>query len=95
MPTLLSGLAVGQVPVYRRAADAEGPGDLGGAFAAFASCSGRSEFVSVHHGRAAAVAALGARDGRPAMVRSWIMSRSSSANAATMVKKNLPSPVGE
>ena len=26
MPTLLSGLAVGQVPVYRRAADAEGPG---------------------------------------------------------------------
>ena len=31
---------------------------------------------------------------RPAMVR-WWMSRSSSAKAAIMVKKNLPSPVGE
>lgn len=28
------------------------------------------------------------------MVRSWIMSRSSSANAAIIVKKNFPSPVG-
>ena len=31
---------------------------------------------------------------RPAMVRSRIMSRSSSANAAIMMKKNFPSPVG-
>ncbi len=29
-----------------------------------------------------------------AMVRSWMMSRSSSAKAAIMVKKNLPSPLG-
>lgn len=59
---LLSGPAVGsQVPVDQRAADAEGPGDLGGALAARASCPGRG----VHHGRAAAVAALGARGGEP------------------------------
>lgn len=31
---------------------------------------------------------------RPAMVRSRIMSRSSSANAAILTKKNFPSPVG-
>ena len=30
----------------------------------------------------------------PAIVRWWIMSRSSSANAAMTVNKNLPSPVG-
>jgi hypothetical protein len=30
----------------------------------------------------------------PARVRSRMMSRSSSANAAIMVKKNFPSPVG-
>ena len=29
------------------------------------------------------------------MVRSWMMSRSSSAKAAIIVKKNLPSPAGE
>jgi len=31
----------------------------------------------------------------PAMVRSWLMSRSSSLNAAIIVKKNFPSPAGE
>jgi hypothetical protein len=30
-----------------------------------------------------------------AMARSWMMSRSSSANAAIMVKKNLPSPAAD
>ena len=29
------------------------------------------------------------------MVRSWMMSRSSPAEAAIMVEKNLPSPTGE
>src|SRR5580693_8032204 len=62
----LSGVAVGaKVPVHRRAADAEGPGDLGGALAALASCPGCGELVSVHHGWAAADAALGACGGEP------------------------------
>ena len=44
--------------VDRGAADPEGLGDLGGALAALAACSGGGELVGVHHDRAAAAAAL-------------------------------------
>lgn len=49
--------------IDRRAADAEGFGDLGWALPALAAGPGRGELVGVRHDRAAAVAALGAGGG--------------------------------
>jgi hypothetical protein len=80
--------------VNRGPADAECLGDLRGALAALAPRPGGASLpssitVGLPPLRPWAFAAT-----RPAMVRSWMMSRSSSAKAAIMVKKNLPAPVG-
>ena len=52
------------VPVDRGAADAEGPGDRGAADAAGPARPGRRQLVRVHHGGAAAGAALSLRRGQ-------------------------------
>src|SRR5208282_6169926 len=80
----------GQVPVDRGAADAEGPGDLAGLSPrARRALAAASLSASITVGRPP-VRPWAFAAARPAMVRSWVMSRSSSAKAAIMVKKNLP-----
>lgn len=62
------------------------------AFVRLAASSSSTRYITV--GRPPRRPCAGAA-ARPAMVRSWMMWRSSSAKAAIMVKKNLPSPVGQ